>query len=126
MRYGEVEQKYLDPRKEILATTYDRENVLLQRKILKIIDSVRYTKWLDEGKSRESFEKTRLGYYNAIFCGEDWYVIFSYYGLQYECLDDDPRARKEMEATIAVINEYTRNKEDIRKLVLAYNSKKVN
>lgn len=124
MKYGAVEQKYLDPRKEILATTYDSDNVLLQRKILRIIDSVRYTKWLDEGKDKESFEKTRLGYYNAIFCGEDWYVIYSYYGLQYECLDDDPRAKKEMEATISVINEHIRNKNDIRKLVLAYNNKK--
>ena len=122
MRYGEVEQKYLDPRKEIIACTYDRENVLLQRKILKIIDSVRYTKWIDEGNNKESFEKTRLGYYNVVFCGEDWYVISSYYGLQYECLDDDPRAKKEMESTIAVINEYSRNKEDIRKLVLNYNN----
>ena len=83
-----------------------------------------YTKWLDEGKDKESFEKTRLGYYNAIFCGEDWYVIYSYYGLQYECLDDDPRAKKEMEVTISVINEHIRNKNDIRKLVLAYNNKK--
>lgn len=124
MKYGAVEQKYLDPRKEILATTYDSDNVLLQRKTLRIIDSVRYTKWLDEGKDKESFEKTRLGYYNAIFCGEDWYVIYSYYGLQYECLDDDSRAKKEMEATISVINEYIQNKNDIRKLVLAYNNKK--
>lgn len=124
LKYGKVEQKYLDPRKEILACTYDRENVLLQRKILRIIDSIRYTKHLDEGKSKNSFEKTRLGYYNAIFCNEDWYVIVNYYGLQYECLSDDPRAQKEMAATIEVINEYSKNKEDIRKLVLSYNEKK--
>ena len=96
---------------------------MLQRKILKIIDSIRYTNWLDAGKDKSIFEKTMLGYYNAIFCGEDWYVIAGYYGLQYECLDDDPRARKEMEATISVINEYTQNKEDIRKLVFTYNNK---
>ena len=124
LKLGEVEQKYLDPRKNIIACTYDRENILLQRKVQKIIDSIRFTLHLDEGKSKESFEKTRLGYYNAIFCNEDWYVIVNYYGLQYECLSDDPRARKEMEATIEVINEYSKNKQDIRKLALQYSDKK--
>ena len=37
---------------------------------------------------------------------------------------DDPRARKEMEATIEVINEYSKNKQDIRKLALQYSDKK--
>ena len=124
LKYGKVEQKYLDPRKQILACTYDRENLLLQSKIQKMINSVKYTKWLDEGNSKNSFKKTSLGYYDAIFCNEDWYVIVSYYGLQYECLDDDPRARKEMEATIEVINQYSNNRGAIRKLALEYSEKK--
>lgn len=122
----EVKQKYLDPRKNIMACSYDRDNILLQIKILRIIDSVRYTKWLDEGKSKEIFEKTKLGYFYAIFCNDDWYVVVDYYGVHYECIDDDPRARKEMEATLAVIDEYSKNKDDIKKLVLEYNEKKVN
>lgn len=125
LKYGEVKQKYLDPRKSIMACTYDRENVLLQRKALRVIDSVRYTKWLDAGNSKESFEKTRLGYYSAIFFNDDWYIIVDYYGIHSECVEDDPRARKEMEATIAVINDYAKDKTAIRQLVLSYNEKKV-
>ncbi|MGN1370935.1 MAG: hypothetical protein ACI4XM_01450 [Candidatus Coprovivens sp.] len=120
LRYGEVKQKYLDPRKEIMACLYDSENVLLQRKAQRIIDSIRYTKFLDEGKNKEFFEKTRLGYYDAIFFNEDWYVIVDYCGLHYDCLDDDPRARKEMDATIEVINQYGKNRQEVRKLALQY------
>lgn len=124
LKYGKVEQKYFDPRKDIIACTYDRDNILLQRKSLKRIDSIRYTKHLDEGKDKESFEKTRLGYFDAIFCNDDWYVIVDFYGLHYDCLDDDPRARKEMEATIEVINEYSKNKDDLKRLILQYSEKK--
>ena len=124
LKLGEVEQKYLDLRKNIIACTYDRENVLLQRKVQRIIDSIRFTNWIDKGNSKESFEKTRLGYFNAVFCNEDWFVIVDYYGLHYECIEDDPRARKEMEATIEVINSYGRNIEQVRRLALTYSEKK--
>lgn len=124
LKLGKVEQKYLDPRKDIIACTCDRENVLLQRKVQRIIDSVRFTNWIDKGNSKDNFEKTRLGFFNAIFCNEDWFLIVDYYGLHYECIEDDPRARKEMEAAIEVINSYGKNKEDIRKLALTYNEKK--
>ena len=64
---------------------------------------------------KKAYSKMPLGYYDAIFCNEDWFVIVDYYGLHYECIEDDPRARKEMEATIEVINSYGKNKEDIIK-----------
>ncbi len=124
LKYGKVEQKYLDPRKPIMACTYERENVLLQSKVQRMIDSVRYTKHLDEGKSRNSYQNTMLGYYKAIFCNEDWYVIVDFRGIHYECLDDDPRARKEMESTIEVINSYGRNMEQVRRLAFTYSEKK--
>lgn len=124
LKLGKVEQKYLDPRKDIITCTYERENVLLQRKVQRIMDSISFTNWIDKGNSKESYEKTRLGYFNVIFCNEDWYVILDYYGMHYECLEGDPRAKKEMEATIEVINSYGNNIEDIRKLALTYRDKK--
>lgn len=125
LKYGKVDKKYLDPRKKIIACLNERDNILMQRKVQRIIDSVRYTKWIDEGNSKKSFENTRLGYFHAIFCNDDWYIVVDYRGIHYECIDNDPRARKEMEATLNVIEEYKNNKMDIRKLVYSYDEKKV-
>lgn len=59
-----------------------------------------------------------------MFCMKLIKYKISYYGLQYECLDDDPRARKEMESIIEVINQYSNNRGAIRKLALEYSEKK--
>ena len=123
LKYGKTEQKYYDERRPILACTWDRENVILQRKVLTRINSVRFTKWIDEGNSKESFEPTRMSYYRAAFCNDDWYVIVDYYGIHSGCLDDDPRAKKEMNAVIATINEYAERKEDIKGYVMTMNKK---
>lgn len=110
-----------------MACIYESDNVLLQQKVLRIVDSIRYTKWLDAGNSKEDFEKTRLGFFSALFCNDDWYVIVDFMGqIHCGCLEDDPRARKEMEATIAVIKEKANNKEEIRKLAISYNEKRLN
>ena len=79
----EVDQKYLDPRKDIIACTSN-------------------------------------------FCNDDWYVIVDYYSIRYDCLEDDPRARKEMEAVLEVVQSYGRNHDEIRKLALHYKEKKPN
>lgn len=125
LKYREVEQKYYDNRKPIIATLYDsRDGALLQYKVARMMESVRYVKWLDAGNSKDSFVKNgdRIRYFAAAFCNEDWYVAIDYAGgLHYECLDDDPRAKKEMDATIEVLNQYSKNREEIRKLVLRIN-----
>lgn len=124
LKRGEIKEKYLDTRKNIMACVYDRNNVLLEHKILRKINAISYTKWVDAGNDKESFRKIKLGYYDALFCNDDWYVIVDFRGIHYECIEDDPRAKKEMEATIEVINEYRLKREDVRKLVLTMNEKK--
>ena len=123
LKYGKTEHKYYDDRKSILATTCDRDNVILQRKIFTRINAIRYMKWIDEGKSEESFETTRAGYFRVAFCNDDWYVLVDYYGIHYECLDDDPRAKNEMDAVLATIKEYQDKKEDLRGFVMKMNKK---
>lgn len=126
LKYGEVEHKYLDPRKKIIACLNDRDDILLQRKVQNMIDGIRYTKWLDDGNDKSSYKNSKLSYFRAIFCNDDWYIIVDYYGVHYECIDDDPRARIEMEATLKILEEYKNNKMDIRKLVLSYDEKRLN
>ena len=123
LKYGKTEHKYYDDRKPILACTCDRDNVILQRKIFTRINAIRYMKWIDEGKSEESFETTRAGYFRVAFCNDDWYVLVDYYGIHYACLDDDPRAKKEMDAVLATIEEYQDKKEDLRGFVMKMNKK---
>ena len=125
MKYGKVERQYFDPRKPILSCLCSRDTVLMQRKITKVIDSVRYINWIDSGKSEEYFEKTRLGYFTALFCNDDWFLIVTLSGeVRYDYLKDDPRAKKELDATLAVINEYGKNNERIRDYVISLNNKK--
>ena len=121
LRYGKVKKKYLDPRKEIIFCVNDKNNLSLKMKAQKIIDSIRYTIWIDNGNNKEDFEKTNLKYFDLIVCNDDWYVFVDYYGLHYECLKDDFRAKNEMEAVIEVIQSYKNNKQDIKKLILDYN-----
>lgn len=123
LKYGKTEQKYYDDRKPILACVCDRDTILLQRKVFTRINAIRFTKWIDEGNVKENFKNTKAGFFRVAFCNDDWYVLVDYYGIHSECLTDDPRAKKEMDAVIATINDYANRKEDIRGYVLQMNKK---
>lgn len=124
LKYGKIEHKYYDPRKEILASLYRRDEVILQRKIIRIIDSIRYRKWQEEGNSEKKFEKTRLSYFKALFCNEDWYIIVDCGNrVHYECIEDDPRALKEMNVVLSTLEEYLQ-KDNVESYVLTLTEKK--
>ncbi len=120
LKYGEVEHRYLDPRKPIRSCEhqYGDFNLLNERRFFKSVESIHYMNCQDLG---EDYKPIEVRYYTAAFCNDDWFLIVDYAGRIYsECLSYDERARKEMEATIAVIKEYSEKREDIRKLVRQY------
>lgn len=121
LKYGKVDYEYYDPRNKIKSCLFGyKGDAIEQYRILRIVDSIRYKKCSDSLKS--SFQKTSPYFVNCVFCNDDWYILIDYLGnIHTECLDDDPGARKEMEATLSVIKDYQKRKEDIRSLVLRYN-----
>ncbi len=122
LKYGEVEERYYDPRKPIKGMvhhySYNDRGVLEERRFLKSLEAIHYMKCQDDGVE---YKPMQLGFYTAAFCNDDWFVIVGYDGrITSLCLDYDERARKEMNAVIEVIHEYQNNKEDVRKLALEY------
>ncbi len=124
VKYGAVEEKYLDPRKSI--TTFvngDMDEEELAH-IVQKIDKVRYRKYRLEGEDLEFIPTNRESIYCA-FCSDDWYIAILQDGtIDYNYLTDDSRALKEIKVIVDVIKQYQNNKVDVRKLALSYTSKK--
>lgn len=108
LKYGQVEPIYMDSRKKVLFCVNDGTNLLLQRQMLRMIESIRYTKWIDSGNNKDNFQSLFLISGATLYCNSDWFVIVRYDGsIYYECLEDDPRARGEMEQVLAFIKNNT-------------------
>lgn len=124
LKYGKTEHEYYDPRNEILACLNNNNEVLVQHKMMKIIDSIRYRKMVDAGESTKKFERMKNHYFKALFCNDDWYIIVDYGNrLHYECIEDDPRALKEMNVVLETIGEYSKSN-NLSDYVLTLNGKK--
>lgn len=124
LKYGKTEHEYYDPRNEILACLNRRDEVIVQQKIMTIIDSIRYRKMVDSGDNVKKFERMRNMYHKALFCNEDWYIIIDYCNrIHYDCIEDDPRALKEMNAVLETIGEYSKTN-NIEDYVLKLTGKK--
>jgi hypothetical protein len=89
-----------------------------------IIDSIRYRKLIDSGESVKKFERMKNHYFKSLFCNEDWYIIVDYGNrVHFECIEDDPRALKEMNVVLSTIEEYSKNR-CLENYVLTLNGKK--
>lgn len=127
LKYGKSNAKYYDPRGKISSCLSNSDDILLLFKMEKKINGIRYTKWVLEENDKKYFRKTVLRHSIASFCNDDWYIILNYGGeIEYDCLDDDPRARLEMECVLKIVRQYINKNEDIKKLVLDYNEKRLN
>ena len=79
---------------------------------------------VDAGESTKKFEKMKNCYFKALFCNDDWYIIVDYGNrLHYECVEDDPRALKEMNVVLETIGEYSKSN-NLSDYVLTLNGKK--
>lgn len=108
LQYGEVNQKYFGARNEVLFCVIDGTNMLLQRQMLRMIEGIRYTKWLDFSGDKAKFQSLFLASGSILYCNNDWFVIVRHDGsIYYECLDDDPRARVEMEQVLSCVKNNT-------------------
>ena len=100
--YGQVEPIYLPPRKEVLFCVNDGTKLLLQSKMLRMIEGVRYTNWIETGNNKDEFESLFLIGSEILYCNTDWFVIVKYDGsIYFECLEYDVRARREMEIVLS-------------------------
>ena len=124
LKYGKTEYEYYDPRKKILACLNNRDEIIVQQKIMTIIDSIRYRKQISTGESVRNFERMKNMYFKAMFCNEDWFIIVDYGNrIHFECIEDDPRALKEMNVVLETINEYSKDRR-LEEYVLTLNGKK--
>ncbi len=124
LKYGEVKQRYYDPRKPIKGCTheYGDKSILKEQRFFKTVDAIRYMK---AQENNIEFKPIQIRYFTVAFCNDDWYIIVDYMGnIISEYLDNDPRALKEMNAVLEVIKEYKNKKDDIRKLAYTFDGKR--
>ncbi len=117
LKSGPTEIKYYDPREKYVGCSFKDEDALDQLEAIRAINAIRYEKY-KESKQEIPFYEVRAYYLKYVFYAKDWYVLIDIQNrVQYEALDNDPRAVNEMTAALTTIQEHM-NKNDVDNLLL--------
>lgn len=120
--YGKSKIHYQDPRASIQACDFKNEgDYLNQQKALNVVNGINYELLSEEEK--KDFKRLQPHGIECIFFAEDWYVVVTTQHLiDNKCLSYDERAKKEMNATIALVKEAIATK-GVKQLVLSMQKK---